>query len=51
MYVGSLVVGSLLVAVVAVTRVEPQLPPGVNGVHPPAADQTGALPALRPVET
>ena len=50
-YIGSLVVGSLLVAVVAVTRVEPQLPPGVNGVHPPAADQTGALPALRPVET
>jgi MFS family permease len=50
-YVGSLVVGSLLVAVLAVTRVEPQLPPEVNGVHPPAADQTGALPALRPVET
>ena len=32
-YIGSLVVGSLLVGVLAVVRLEPQLPPEVNGLR------------------
>jgi MFS family permease len=36
LYVGSLVVGSLLVGALAIVRLEPQLPPEVNGVHTPA---------------
>ena len=35
-YVGSLVVGSLVVGALAIVRLEPQLPPEVNGVHTPA---------------
>lgn len=35
-YVGLLVVGCVAVALLAVTRVERQLPPGVNGVRVPA---------------
>ena len=38
-YVGSLVVGSLVVGALAIVRLEPQLPPEVNGVHTPAATQ------------
>ena len=37
LYVGSLVVGSLVVGALAIVRLEPQLPPEVNGVHTPAA--------------
>ena len=36
LYVGSLVVGSLVVGALAIVRLEPQLPPEVNGVHTPA---------------
>jgi MFS family permease len=32
-YIGSLVVGSLLVGALAITRLEPQLPPEVNGIR------------------
>ena len=38
-YIGSLVVGSLLVGVLAVVRLEPQLPPEVNGVRADTATQ------------
>jgi len=34
-YIGTLVVGCLLLGVLAVVRLEPQLPPGVNGVREP----------------
>src|SRR6478735_8584737 len=34
-YIGSLVVGCVVLAVLAVARLEPQLPPGVNGVREP----------------
>ncbi len=34
-WIASLVIGSLLVGVYAVTRLEPKLPAGVNGVHLP----------------
>ena len=40
-YVGMLVVGSLAVALFAMTHVERQLPPGVNGVHTSAGDGVG----------
>ena len=43
-YVGSLVVGSLVVGVLAIARLEPQLPPEINGVHTPAPTQE-AVPA------
>ena len=38
-YVGSLVVGSLVVGALAIARLEPQLPPEVNGVRTPAPTQ------------
>lgn len=34
-YIGSLVVGCVVLALLAVARLEPQLPPGVNGVRDP----------------
>jgi MFS family permease len=34
-YIGSLVVGCVVLAALAVLRLEPQLPPGVNGVRDP----------------
>ena len=40
-FVGMLVVGSLAVALFAMTPVERQLPPGVNGVHTSAGDGVG----------
>ncbi len=35
-YIGTLVVGCLLLGVLAIARLEPQLPPNVNGVREPA---------------
>ncbi|GAA2137029.1 MFS transporter [Nocardioides koreensis] len=43
-YIGSLVVGSLLVGALAIARLEPQLPPEVNGVRTPAPAEE-AVPA------
>ena len=34
-YIGTLVVGCVLLGVLAIARLEPQLPPGVNGVREP----------------
>jgi MFS family permease len=34
-YIGTLVVGCLVLGVLAIARLEPQLPPGVNGVREP----------------
>jgi MFS family permease len=34
-YIGTLVVGCVLLGVLAIARLEPQLPPGVNGVRDP----------------
>jgi hypothetical protein len=45
-YIGSLVVGCLLCGVIAVRRLEPQLPPEVNGVHA----RTDAAAELDPAE-
>ena len=49
-YIGCLVVGSLLVGALAVLRVEPLLPPEVNGLHRPQEVPAGTV-AVRPLET
>ena len=43
-YIGILVVGSLLIGVIAILRVEPQLDPRVNGVHAPPDTPPPATP-------
>jgi MFS family permease len=47
-YIGTLVVGCLLLGVLAIARLEPQLPPGVNGVREP---ELVADPAVVPEPT